>query len=378
MPSSTPRRPGAIVVFALLAGCSAGNPVSTPSGDLDPLRSLAIDLSAPASYTAAPPRHYGPAAASDNTPAGSPVTDEGATLGRVLFHDVELSVDRSVSCASCHVQSLGFTDDRVRSRGFDGGETGAHSMRLANARYYAGEEMFWDRRADDLDDQVLQPVLDEVEMGFDAEAGGIDALLARLESLEYYPVLFEWAFGSPGITEARIRSALAQYVRSMVSTGSRFDSALEAAPPGPPPAALSGFSDEENLGFRLFTLPPQQGGVGCAGCHELPTLALDPASGSNGLDAGETTVFKAPSLKNVGVTGPYMHDGRFATLSEVIDHYDHGVVDGPALDRRLRARGGGPVRLGLSDTEKAALVAFLHTLTDTALLTDERFSSPFR
>ena len=115
-----------------------------------------------------------------------------------------------------------------------------------------------------------------------------------------------------------------------------------------------------------------QGGAGCAACHLPPTFALAANARSNGLDAGETRLFKAPSLRNVGLTGPYMHDGRFATLAEVVDHYNHGIQDGPALDPRL-ARA-----LNLSAADRAALVAFLMTLNDRKLVTDERFSDPFR
>ena len=119
-------------------------------------------------------------------------------------------------------------------------------------------------------------------------------------------------------------------------------------------------------------------GVGCAGCHLPPTFALGPNSLSNGLDARETRVFKSPSLKNAGAGGPYMHDGRFATLEEVVRHYDSGVQPGPALDPRLLNGAGAPRRLNLSAADQAALVAFMKTLDDTAFLADTRFSSPFR
>jgi len=339
---------------------------------------LSIDLAEPPSYAAvAYPAHYdAQTLGRDNTPATNPVTDAGASLGRVLFHDTDLSLNRTTSCASCHVQAQGFSDPDQFSTGFEGGLTGAHSMRLANATFYEGDDMFWDRRATDLEDQVLQPVVDGTEMGFTDVAGGISALILRLEATPYYPILFEWAYGTDDVTEARLRAALAQYVRSIVSVGSRFDDAAAAAPNLGAPFAS--FSAEENLGKTLFLRPPDQGGAGCAGCHVPPTFALEGASRSNGLDLGETILFKAPSLKNVAVGAPFMHDGRFETLEAVIDHYDSGVRQGPALDRRLEASPGVPAVLGLSLAEKAALVAFLRTLTDTALLTDERFTDPFR
>ncbi|OYU14643.1 MAG: hypothetical protein CFE37_09930 [Alphaproteobacteria bacterium PA4] len=120
------------------------------------------------------------------------------------------------------------------------------------------------------------------------------------------------------------------------------------------------------------------GGAGCSACHQPPTFALAANSDSNGLDAGETVIFKSPSLKNVGVSRAFMHDGRFATLLQVVEHYNSGVQAGPALDNRLRGPGGAPQRLGLSDADKAALVAFMETLTDTTLNSDPKFGNPFR
>jgi cytochrome c peroxidase len=362
------------------AACGdADSPVEvTPPDVVDLSAVLDIDLASPDDYASPDlPGHY--AGLSVNTPAGDPVTDEGATLGRVLFYDPQLSLNGTVSCASCHTPDTGFTDPERFSEGFEGGRTPAHSMRLGNAVYFEGADMFWDRRAASLEDQVLQPVQDGVEMGFDASVGGLDSLTARLENTAHYPVLFEWAFGTPDVTADRMRSALAQFVRSMVSADSRFDRALVAAgyAGGPVPGVLPGFSAEENAGLRLFLEPPDRGGAGCAGCHRPPTMALDAGSGSNGLDAGETVVFKSPSLANVAVVGGYMHDGRFDTLEEVVRHYSDGVQDGPALDRRLRGPGGLPLRLNLSEDEQAALVAFLGTLTDETFLSDERFSNPF-
>lgn len=385
---SIARLGGVVVFLGACSGADATAPdLSTAQDDAAAIveQYLTLDLGAPLNYAEpAYPAHYDRGVLDrDNTPSTNPVTDAGATLGRVLFHDVALSVNYGTSCASCHIQTRGFTDPDALSEGFEGEPTAAHSMRLANARFFEGDRMFWDRRARDIEDQVLQPVQNAVEMGFTAENGGLTALIERMESLEYYPALFEWAFGTEEITEPRMRAALAQYVRSIISTGSRFDAGFaQLGPPvpgAPPPRApIPGFTAQENHGFQLFTQPPGQGGAGCAGCHQLPTLALDPDSRSNGLDAGETTVFKAPSLKNVAVTGPYMHDGRFATLDEVIEHYSTGIQNGPALDRRLRGPDGQPIRPDFTEAEVAALVAFMNTLTDSALLSDPRFTDPFR
>jgi cytochrome c peroxidase len=168
----------------------------------------------------------------------------------------------------------------------------------------------------------------------------------------------------------------------MASSSSRWDEGYAQlfAPDAPNRALgvdLPNFTAQENRGRHLFMTAVGQGGAGCAACHLPPTFALAADSRSNGLDPGESRLFKAPSLRSVGLTGPYMHDGRFATLAEVVEFYDHAVQDGPALDPRLRL-GGAPQRLDLSAEDRAALVAFLMTLNDSALVADERFSNPFR
>jgi cytochrome c peroxidase len=198
----------------------------------------------------------------------------------------------------------------------------------------------------------------------------------------YYPDLFAWAFGSPEVTEARIQQALGQFLRAMISSSSRWDTGYaKVFSPDAPNRALDvdlpNFTPQENRGRHLFMTGVGEGGAGCSACHLPPTFALSADARSNGLDAGETRLFKAPSLRSVGLTGPYMHDGRFATLAEVVDFYDHGIQDGPALDDRLK-QDGRPRRLNLDAADRAALVAFMMTLNDDALVTDARFSNPFR
>ncbi|MFM7320564.1 MAG: cytochrome c peroxidase [Armatimonadota bacterium] len=321
--------------------------------------------------------------AGDNTPVGNPVTDKGASLGRVLFHDKRLSFNDTVACASCHAPGAGFVDTARFSRGYEGGLTGAHAMRLANIRFYAGRTMFWDKRAASVEAQSTQPIQNDIEMGFQAAHGGLAALFAKMAGLPYYPELFKWVYGDPRITEARVQDALAQFERSMVSVRSRFDTGFaQVFAPGQPGAgvgrAFPNFTAQEERGKALYLAPPNQGGAGCVTCHGIPTFSLDPNSRSNGLDAGETRIFKSPSLKNVGVTGPYMHDGRFATLLDVVRHYNAGIQDGPALDNRLRTPQGNPLRLNLSVADQNALVAFLKTLDDPELNADPKFGNPFR
>ena len=316
----------------------------------------------------------------DNTPAGDPVDNAIATLGRVLFYDVALSVNDTTSCATCHQQTLAFDDDEAFSTGFEGGQTGAHAMRLGNMRYFEGGEMFWDRRADSPEDQALQPVLDATEMGW-SENGGIPALITKMEGLAYYPALFEFIFGDEAITQERMERALAHFQRAMISSDSRWDrSYAQVFGPGAPNRALNealpNFSASENRGRDLFMTTPGNGGAGCARCHRPPTYALDENSDSNGLDASETTIFKSPSLKGVAVSQFFMHDGRVTTLRQVVDHYADGIQNGPALDNRLR-NGNQPMRLNLDEDDREALVDFMETLTDETLIADPKFSDPF-
>jgi cytochrome c peroxidase len=269
------------------------------------------------------------------------------------------------------------------SNGISGAATtDAHAMRLGNLRYWQPGTMFWDRRAASVEAQASQPFHSLVEMGWGGAAGGFDALIRKMGATAYYPDLFDWAFGSSAITEPRIQQALAQFVRAMISSSSEWDTgyaqvfALDA-PNRALDVDLPNFSAAENRGRHLFMTSVATGGAGCSSCHLPPTFALAANARSNGLDRGETRLFKAPSLRNVGLTGPYMHDGRFATLAEVVDFYDHGIRAGPALDARLR-QSGQPQRLNLSTEDRAALVAFLMTLNDPVLTRDERFSDPFR
>lgn len=368
-----------------LAACGGGDgaqPSATPAGVAE---FTTIDFANVANYSAPTlPAYFDrTVAALDNKPASSGIDDRVATLGRVLFYDLRLSTNDRASCASCHQQALGFTDSMRFSNGISGAATtDAHAMRLGNLRYWKPGSMFWDRRAASLEAQASLPFHSLVEMGWGGAAGGFDDLIRKMGATSYYPDLFAWAFGSSTITERRIQLALAQFVRAMISSSSRWDTGYARVfSPNAPNRALNvnlpNFTRQENRGRHLFMTSVRQGGAGCSACHLPPTFALAADARSNGLDAGEKRLFKAPTLRSVGLSGPYMHDGRFATLAEVVDFYDHGVQDGPALDGRLR-QGRGPRRLNLSAADRAALVAFMMTLTDTALITDARFSNPFR
>jgi cytochrome c peroxidase len=323
-----------------------------------------------------PPQFLGPGpggavVVTDNTPAANHTTNAGATLGRVLFYDVRLSANDRISCASCHQQAFAFGDTARLSRGFKGGFTRRHAMALANARFYQRGRFFWDERAATLEAQVLMPIQDTTEMGMT-----LTNLVSKVGATKYYPPLFQAAFGTPQVTSDRIANALAQFVRSIESYQSKFDQAFVGQRPGGPDFGAA-FTSEEALGQQLFV------GVGrCAQCHatnaqvsdDIHNTGLDAASADSGAGGAR---FKAPSLRNIGVRAPYMHDGRFATLEQVVEHYDTGVRANPNLDRRLRGPNGAPQRLNLTAQQRSALVAYLNTLTDQSLLTAVKFSNPF-
>jgi cytochrome c peroxidase len=307
-------------------------------------------------------------------PASNTTTDEGATLGRVLFYDKLLSASGTVSCASCHRQPNGFADPKAGSKGHAGGITPRNASHLVNLRY--NFQLFWDLRANGLENQVLVPVQDVLEMGLT-----LDELTQRVSNAAYYPALFEAAFGDPAVSADRIARALSQFIRSIISFQTRYDQGV-----------ANGFSDftaSETLGMQLF----YNGITRCNQCHMTHNFyspdafnnGLDTAYADGGLGAltGEPAdmgKFKVPSLRNVAISAPYMHDGRFATLEEVIAHYNSGVQPHPFLDERLTASmhtGGTPYALGLTAAEQKALVDFLKTLTDEHLVSDVRFSDPF-
>ena len=370
---------------AILALAACGREDAQPTTPAGVAAATNIDFAHVANYAApALPAYFDETvAALDNSPASNPIDDRVATLGRVLFHDLRLSTNNRASCAACHQQRFAFTDPMRFSNGIStAGTTDFHAMRLGNLRYWRPGTMFWDRRAANAEAQASQPFHSLVEMGWGGPAGGIDALIRKMTATAYYPDLFAWAFGNATITEPRMQQALAQFVRAMVSHDSRWDAgyARVFSPTAPNRALdidLPNFTAEENRGRHLFMTDVGQGGAGCASCHRPPTFALAADARSNGLDAGETRLFKAPSLRSVGLTGPYMHDGRFATLAEVVQFYVSGIQDGPALDPRLR-QGDAPRRLDLDAADRAALVAFLMTLDDPVLTTDPRFGDPFR
>lgn len=390
--------PALLALSLAAAGCAQDGPASVPNPDPEPEPDLTlaavfggtIDLENLADYAGTPVPRY----IRKNNSGGREVTDAGATLGRVLFYDPRLSVDGTVSCASCHRQELAFGDDAQASAGV-AGQTARHSMRLVNVQYAAETRFFWDERAASLEEQTLVPVQDHLEMGFSGQDGApaLDDLLARLQDLAYYRELFTFVHGDPEVTAERLQDALSQFVRSIRSFDTKYDAgrALIADDRLPFP----NFTEQENLGKELFFAPPALdaqgyrvgGGLACAGCHRGPEFDIDPDMGNNGVIrtvAGvgvDLTVTRAPSLRNVvqadgSSNGGLMHTGDF-DLDAVLDHYDRISAEGnPDLDARLNPQ-GHPQRLQLTVAEREAVKAFLRTLAGSGIYTDPQWSDPF-
>lgn len=376
-----------IIVFAAITSLALNYSISVTELNLPVV---------PLNYSVTLPAHFlnnaaGPLPTSinglDNTPANNPITNAGATLGRVLFYDRNLSQNRTISCASCHQQANGFSDPLVKSNGFAGGLTRRHSMPLINSKWYQRGRFFWDERAATLEAQVLLPIQDEVEMGLT-----LPQLVSRVQEQYYYPALFADAFGTSEINTDRISKALAQFVRSIVSFSSRYD--VGRAQVNNPGAPFPNFTPEENQGKQLFLTPIPNGGGGCFGCHTTEAfVSSNPGPENNGIDAVSTTDFgagetfpnnpnlqgrfKMNTLRNIELTAPYMHDGRFQTLEQVVEHYNSGIQNHATLSAALRAPNGTPVRLNFSAAQKNALVAFMRTLTDPSVATAEKWSNPF-
>lgn len=308
-------------------------------------------------------------------PADNPLSVEGVELGRRLFQEKRLSINNSVSCASCHQEATGFSDARRFSLGAEGQVGKRRSMPLTNLAWQ--KDFFWDGRSSSLREQVLMPIADPHEMN-ETPAN----VVSKLAADPAYQNSFAEAFGSPGVTVERLALALEQFLLTKLSHESRFDLALRRA---------GDLTEEEKRGLQLFVTEhaPERGlrGADCFHCHG-GMLFTDNGFHDNGLeleefDLGRMIVtgheadrgkFKTPSLRNVALRAPYMHDGRFATLEEVVEHYDSGVRRRPNLDPNLAKH---PAEgLGLSDQEKRELVAFLRTLTDTRLPSPSESSSP--
>ena len=307
-------------------------------------------------------------------------TDEIITLGRVLFYDKHLSVNNSISCGSCHKQAAAFSDISASSTGFESRITSRNTPPIQNLGFGAFSmppSLFWDGREKFLLNMVLKPILNHVEMGMN----DMEAIVTRVKALPYYKDLFVSAFGSDEVTINKIANALSSFTGSISSVNTKFD--------------MSRFGQTTLNGLEAYGKSLFFSKYDCSSCHQeeftnpyqvgggFVNIGLDVNYKDNGVGAltgnpADNGKFKIPDLRNVALTAPYMHDGRFATLDQVLEHYSHGIADHPNLDQRLRAASGSPKRMNITAEEKTALIAFLNTLTDFRSVTDVRFSDPFR
>jgi len=307
------------------------------------------------------------------------ITPDGATLGRVLFYDKKLSSSNELACATCHKQAFAFADNTKFSIGINETQTTRNSPNLNDLAWQGGSiffgepggnaMLFWDCRENNLDNMVLQPILHQGELGKE-----MPVLIDKLENTTYYPELFQKAFGTSEITADRIGLALAQFVRSMSVFDSKFDKVM---------MGQEQFTQQEEAGRMVF-----ESSCGFF-CHTSSSFAVQfPLN--NGLDSVCSDIgyqqvsgfetdngkFKTPSLRNLSLTAPYMHDGRFATIEEVIDFYSEGLKPHPNSDISWMAP--DPTGFHFTNEQKADLKAFLLTLNSTDLITDVRWSDPFQ
>lgn len=332
-------------------------------------KDVAVELSAPAPT---PLRLALPAWVIDSLalppePADDPLTVEGVELGRHLFHDPLLSDNGTMSCATCHVQANAFSDPRTFSVGTDGSVGTRNAMALVDLAW--SDDLFWDGRRHTLEEQAHDPVTNPSEM-----RNTWPVVVQRLQEDPAYVDRFEAAFGTRIIDSTLVVKAIAQFERTLVSFGSRFDRYYY----GGDTTALNA---EERAGMALFT-----GAADCVVCHpfglltddKLRNIGVDPAGSHDPGLGGITGIpadrgkFKVPTLRNIAVSAPYMHDGSLQTLMAVVEFYDELLPSTPGLDHDL----GPMMQIDLTPQEKQQLVAFMNTFTDEAFLTDPAFGAP--
>ncbi len=303
------------------------------------------------------------------------IDDDVATLGRVLFYDKKLSALENISCGSCHAQKFSFADNASFSEGVNN-LTKRNSMQLNDIGWTDNKSFFWDMSESNLHEMITLPLKDENEIGAD-----INEIAIKLSATDYYPELFTNAFESPEIDEEKIVEALVHFMSSMTTFNSRFDQEAQKN--------FIGYTPAERVGKNLFA-------TACGQCHTqgnstagdvsslefisqnpshftngLPTLENEDDLGAGSWAPGYERLFKIPTLRNIELTGPYMHDGRFETLEEVIDHYSEGVESNEW--QTIIPENG----FGFTTNEKTNLLAFLKTLTDKTFINDIKFSNPF-
>lgn len=314
-------------------------------------------------------------------------------LGRVLFYDKNLSKDGTISCASCHKQELGFGDDKAVSVGVYGRTGERNSLPLSSVVSFGSQygtdnngpsaiRFFWDNRSETATSQILASMSNPKEMDMH-----ISEIVAAVENQPYYAVLFQKAYGDSQVLPERVTEAIANFVNAMGSFQSKFDQADSKNPSGYIESNFSDFTASENRGKTVYL-------KNCATCHSSRMTESTFDNANNGLDSeltgdlgvggitgqpSDMGTFKVPTLRNISLTAPYMHDGRFQTLEQVVEHYNSGIQDHPNLSSALRTDSyGAPKRMNLTETDKQDLINFLYTLSDETMRTDVRFSNPFK
>jgi len=314
-------------------------------------------------------------------PEDNPMTKGGVYLGRKLFYEPRLSKGNQFSCANCHQQQLAFADATSFSMGIDG-LTKRNALSLANLLWV--RNFFWDGRVSSLEAQAVIPMTDPHEMG-----QPLSVSVEKLKKIPEYAQLFDCAFGSGEISEDKIVKAIAQFERTLISAHSPYDQYLQGTYQ---PSA------QELRGMNLFMTSPapdkNSRGANCGQCHGTPKIykelfhnnGLDSVSKKDGgrmeytgqeIDHGR---FRVPTLRNIALTAPYMHDGRFKTLEEVVDHYNEHIQQGASLSKVIAEASNevGGKSLLLSAGEKKDIIAFLHLLTDSTFIANPEFADPGR
>ena len=378
-----------IVTLAMISCGKEGPEINIDYYSPEEYRIVTSHLDLPLEYDV-----YSPFEAPDRPGSPDKERDAIATLGRVLFYDVNLSIDNTVSCGSCHRQALAFSDDVAFSDGVNGTSTTRNSIALGvvssfyNYANSPSSRLFWDRRALNLHDQMIGTLRNPNEMGME-----VDYMVEKLNKLDYYQVLSRKAFGTEEMDPKMALDALEKFMSSIVANNTLFDAVQLKNQFVSRHGDWNGLSIEENQGKNIFMNH-------CASCHKLNAASnesnliamSDPIihQASNGLELnysdkgmGETNsapefigVFKIPGLRNIELTAPYMHDGRFNTIEEVIDFYSDGIQDHPNLHPLLKENGHAK-KLNFTADEKYSLVQFLKTLTDHSMIKNEKWSDPF-
>ena len=306
-------------------------------------------------------------------PINNPLTEEGIALGKKLFFDKKLSADNTQSCATCHASQKAFTNNLQFSIGIDNIEGTRNSMPLFNLAWNYDDKFFWDGRELSLERQVFDPITNPIEMH-----NTLDNVVQRLQQDPNYPPLFEQAFGTSAIDSVMVSKAISQFERTIISANSKFDRYL---------LGEATLTPQELEGFNVF-MDENRGD--CFHCHgsENNPLWTDNKFHNNGLDANPSDLglgvasgdpndngkFRTPSLRNLAFTAPYMHDGRFATIEEVINHYSEGLQDSPTIDPLMKKVEQGGVQL--STTDKENLKQFLLSLSDFEFITNPQYAHP--